>query len=228
MAARTSRPANHAQGHGRNTLYQHQDTLHEDDENFPSRGPRYNASVWNYYISCGAWSDGLCASLQRPALFLQCCCPLVAVYRLYLTLHRSAPLDLGLANLKVESAGRARALTMVVTLCISSFVVGAVFCVLTRRINLTVLVLLFCCLVAGASIWAALLVAVGRKFKVGQVVESPFGFFLKSCCCLCAMNVRVGLHVDRAQGFTKPQRSVAALAAQVEMPSRPNRHASIL
>lgn len=60
----------------------------------------------------------------------------------------------------------------------------------------------------GAIMWALLLLAVGRKYKVGQAEDTPCSFLCKAMCCICATNIRVGLHTDRAQGFTKAQRAV--------------------
>merc|ERR1712176_891344 len=68
----------------------------------------------------------------------------------------------------------------------------------------------------GALLWVWLLRAVGSKYNIVQVRRTPWAFLLKTCCCLCAMNIRVGLHVDRAQGYAKPQNAVQFMVRVAE------------
>jgi len=157
---------------------------HEDEEvEGPSaKGPYYSHQVWSYYRNSGAWSDGICAGLQKPSLACMVCFPPLWLYRIFTTVKRTAPLDFRLCCCHVElPASRA---------CLFTLVVCA----------------LLLCAGSGVVVWAALLVAVGRKYNVSQVQSKPLLFLLKSSLCPCMMSVRVGLHVDRAQGFCKPHR----------------------
>merc|ERR1719350_1615873 len=58
----------------------------------------------------------------------------------------------------------------------------------------------------GATLffWARLLLGVAIKYNIGDAMDSPDSFMYRTMMCICATNVRVGLHVDRAQGFEKP------------------------
>jgi hypothetical protein len=68
----------------------------------------------------------------------------------------------------------------------------------------------------GLLLWAMLFAAVGWKYNIKEVQNSPCSFIWKACCCLCAMNVRVGLHVDRAQGFRKANKYVMQMVQMSE------------
>lgn len=59
----------------------------------------------------------------------------------------------------------------------------------------------------AVTLTAALLLAVGKKYGIVQA-QSVYSFLCKSSCCPCLVNARVGLHVDRAQGFHQPPRAV--------------------
>lgn len=68
----------------------------------------------------------------------------------------------------------------------------------------------------GFLLWVLALASVGRKYNVKDTQTGPLTFLLKSCCCLCLMNVRVGLHVDRAQGFTPANKYVMQMVHLTE------------
>ncbi|CAJ1372147.1 unnamed protein product [Effrenium voratum] len=75
-------------------------------DDFPVHGPGFSSHVWTYYKDSGAWSDGLCVSLQNPMHCMYCCCPPCAVLRLKQTLQRSIPLTVSLCGgrLRLETA----------------------------------------------------------------------------------------------------------------------------
>eukprot|EP00930_Biecheleria_cincta_P057901 TRINITY_DN43767_c0_g1_i1.p1 TRINITY_DN43767_c0_g1~~TRINITY_DN43767_c0_g1_i1.p1 ORF type:complete len:501 (-),score=68.75 TRINITY_DN43767_c0_g1_i1:56-1531(-) len=193
-----------------------------DEERGPSeKGPCWDPHVWSYYRECGAWSDGLCVSLQRPQHLAQCLCPPLWIWRLWRTLRRALPLEVDLCGrvvqLKTAAQAWCAALSVIALLC--TFSVGALLwavlgglgrCSGLDRCPGKVIVLLSAPGVAALS-WSALLVAVGRKYNISDILRGGRSAFFKTCCCVCAMNVRVGMHVDRAQGFFKPTRAVEVL-----------------
>jgi len=193
-----------------------------------ARGPCYSHYIWAYYCHSGAWSDGMCAGLQNCRLVLSLVCPPLWFWRLYLSLHRSAPLNPGCGDScrvtrDTASAAAAAALCLMVLGCCIGGVLGGILWqigakqnfLIRQKVALFAVVFLPSCY-AGGLFWAWLLRAVGEKYNIGQVQRSPRAFLMKACCCICAMNVRVGLHVDRAQGFKKPSRAVRDMVAMAE------------
>lgn len=194
--------------------------------NGTAQGPCYNHHIWAYYCYSGAWSDGMCAAIQKVRLALSLFCPPLWFWRLYLTLHRAAPLDPGCGDscrVTRDSAlgAAAAALGLLVLGCCIGGGLGGVLVRIDENLHFNYKVLMFAAaflpsLYAGGLFWAWLLRAVGEKYNIGQVQRNPQSFLLKATCCLCAMNVRVGLHVDRAQGFLKPSRAVRDMVAMAE------------
>eukprot|EP00927_Polykrikos_kofoidii_P024140 TRINITY_DN22016_c0_g1_i2.p1 TRINITY_DN22016_c0_g1~~TRINITY_DN22016_c0_g1_i2.p1 ORF type:complete len:436 (-),score=42.19 TRINITY_DN22016_c0_g1_i2:36-1343(-) len=162
-------------------------------------GPLYDQAVAAYYRHEGVWSDGMGASCDRWRNSMSCCCPPAAFVRLYKTLYRSAPLELHFPCkvLRITGPCSAAAYVAVVLLLLPIFGLGLV-------------------------LWCFALYSVGRKFMISECQPrcSFIRFFFKTFCCfLCAVNVRVGLHVDRSQGFKEPQRQVTnaiMLAARLQ------------
>jgi len=193
-----------------------------------ARGPCYSHYIWAYYCHSGAWSDGMCAGLQKCQLVLSLVCPPLWFWRLYLSLYRSAPLETGCGDSwrvtrDSASAATAAALGLLVVGCCIGGGLGGIFWQIgtNQQFQFGCKVLLFAVaflpsVYAGGLFWASLLRAVGEKYNIGQVQRRPQTFLLKACCCPCAMNVRVGLHVDRAQGFLKPSRAVRDMVAMAE------------
>merc|ERR1711920_193836 len=55
-------------------------------------------------------------------------------------------------------------------------------------------------------LWSRVLLGVGIRYQILSAMDEPGLFLWKTCACIIPMNVRVGLHVDRAQGFEEPRR----------------------
>eukprot|EP00931_Biecheleriopsis_adriatica_P080342 TRINITY_DN53704_c0_g1_i1.p1 TRINITY_DN53704_c0_g1~~TRINITY_DN53704_c0_g1_i1.p1 ORF type:complete len:322 (-),score=54.93 TRINITY_DN53704_c0_g1_i1:28-993(-) len=193
------------------------------------RGPHYSSHVWAYYRTSGAWSDGLCVSLQKPGLCAECCCPILWFRRLFLALSRSLPLELtffGVAESSLETTRGACAATLTVA-CLLLACGGCALLGGVHELHGSMAPELFApslfFFVAGAFAWAWLLLAVGKKYHIAQVEEAPCAALVKMCCCLCLMNVRVGLHIDRSHGFAKPSRAVTAMVERIELSEQSRR-----
>lgn len=182
------------------------------------QGPAYSQWIWAYYSNSGAWSDGLCVGLQNVNLLAVLFCPLMWLRRLYLTLQRAAPLDVRIlgSTCRVTQETACRVASAASFLLLLGCSLGSALCLwLLLRLDhehpvqaTVALAILPPSWLLGTLLWAQLLVAVGQKYNVTQVQLRPLGFLLKASGCLCAMNLRVGLHVDRAHGFLKPSRAV--------------------
>jgi len=183
-----------------------------------TQGPLYSQWVWAYYCNSGAWSDGLCAVLQHGDLMCTLLCPPLWLRRLYLTLWRASPLDVRILGHGCRvTQDRAWAVAAgAFALLLLGYGLG-LLCAWLLLLSasrgrlaqvVAALALLWPPSFLGALLWAQLLTDVGQKYSITQVQRSPLAFLLKASCCLSVMNVRVGLHVDRAQGFMKPSRTV--------------------
>eukprot|EP00927_Polykrikos_kofoidii_P006180 TRINITY_DN12504_c0_g1_i1.p1 TRINITY_DN12504_c0_g1~~TRINITY_DN12504_c0_g1_i1.p1 ORF type:complete len:478 (-),score=26.19 TRINITY_DN12504_c0_g1_i1:94-1443(-) len=162
-------------------------------------GPEFDPAVAAYYKNSDHWSDGLGACCDGPWEAITCCCIPCWFVRLYQSLLRAAPLEIDCRcmQFRVVNAGSAARVVIAVTLLIPFLGLGAV-------------------------IWGLALYAIGRKYNVSLTrLGRSFGEFccLKGGCCLCAMNIRAGVHVDRAQGFkhpTRPVRDLVSLGATLQ------------
>jgi len=183
-----------------------------------AQGPCFSQWIWAYYSNSGAWSDGLCVGLQNMSSLAVLVCPPLWLRRLYLTLQRAAPLDVRIlgsgCSVTRDAACKVAAAAFALLILCCGFGVGLFTWVFVRMGRehpaeaAAALSFLPLSLLLGAFLWAKLLVAVGEKYNITQVQRWPLCFLLKATGCLCAMNVRVGRHVDRAQGFLKPSRAV--------------------
>lgn len=64
----------------------------------------------------------------------------------------------------------------------------------------------------------------GTKYQIKQAMDKPNSFVSQAMCCICAMNMRVGIHVDRAQGFLPPLKGdkiVVELSDQIRLVNPP-------
>lgn len=166
------------------------------------KGPHYDPRVCRYFAEEGHWADGMCAAFQRPFDCISCLLPCLWCYRLQLSLVRAAPIQVG--------EGLCDSCTCVVTKG------NACCCALAIFVLMAAGGLGGCC-------WGMALLAIGRKYQIKSAKEHPWCFLAKNCCCLCCMNVRVGLHVDRAQGFQKPPRLVGQMVEMSDQAApRPN------
>jgi len=190
-----------------------------------SRGPCYTRWVQAYYCNSGAWSDGLCAGMQKANMIPLMLCPPLWLGRLYQTLKRSAPLEVGgpLFRWRVTRFNSCRVAATAIILLLLGLSLGGTYWIWllkTRqheaRSMAVASALLLLGYLMGSLLWAQLLQAVGSKYNILQVLRTPCRFLAKACCCLCAMNVRVGLHVDRAQGFLKPARAVRDMVGMAQ------------
>jgi hypothetical protein len=156
------------------------------------KGPLFDAGIAGFYSHNGKWSDGMGAYCDRPENTLECCFPLSWCVRLYKTLCRASPLQLHWPCISMQVNGpKAAACFVAATFLFLPFGIGVV-------------------------LWCFALYAVGRKYNISDTVlgHSFAEFCCIKMCCLCAMNVRVGLHVDRSQGF-KPAPSEVHSAVNV-------------
>jgi len=76
--------------------------------------------------------------------------------------------------------------------------------------------LIFILFFLTAYVWARLLLGVGQKYNIKSAMETPCTSLIKNTICICTANVRVGLHVDRAQGYLGPGRAHETLVALSE------------
>lgn len=122
-----------------------------------------------------------------------CCCLPLWPIRLYTTLQRAAPVRVPCLRWRVGPEP--------LCLCVrpACLVATLAFLLLVPTLGL------------AGFLWGCLFVAVGQKYNIREVQVSPTKFITKSCCCLCLMNVRIGRHVDRIQGFIKPKGDILQL-----------------
>merc|ERR1740121_2632240 len=76
-----------------------------------------------------------------------------------------------------------------------------------------------------AYVWANILLGVGQKYNIISTREYPTIFLLKAVPCICPMNARAAMHVDRAQGFREVKRehkNLVELTNALRHPEAPN------
>lgn len=182
------------------------------------QGPFFKADAWDHYSSYG---HGVDSWRWGPSSIMSCICPLCWPIRFYRTLCRSAPLPMWSLGCRCRSAtccaGMCTALVFVpplafVALCaamwmrwaclnnegvhrwpnhVDVLLCGAAFC--------SVILISACC-------WSHALVSVARKYKMNL----PGAPLCGTCLCLCSRNVSIGQHVDKAQGWLRPDTEAAA------------------
>lgn len=182
------------------------------------QGPEFTRSVWEYYSVMSHWSDGFCVGIQRKDMLLWTCVPCMWPVRLYRTLRRAAPITC--MRMKVV-----RGCACPVAFSLFAFPFAVMAALLWYRGPISswlrdryaygrapVPVVWFCWLMffvlfLTAYVWARLLLGVGHKYNILTSLERPQTFLSKATSCICTFNVRVGLHVDRAQGYAEALRT---------------------
>jgi len=206
------------------------------------KGPRFHESTWAYYSHSGRWSDGMGAPAQSLKEAAFCCCPFLWPIRLYLTIRRAVPVELWLTCLQFrlivlrhQAVQRAGCLTFLIATLLLSLPVSMMVALyngysvtkvhdslhkmtmgsmLEKPGLVAGVFFVSLAFLGGLLLWAQIITAVGWKYNIKDSQQSCF--LMKACCCPCAYNVRVGLHIDRAQGFKKPNKYVEQMVQMTE------------
>lgn len=186
------------------------------------RGPYFDQDVYEFYMVRQYLSDDLCSGLQRMNLFFCVFCPCAWPIRLHQTLDRAVPFRVGCLPV-----GRIAAVLLVFLLV--AFPIASMVCVWIFQKDLKAVInehlpygriplpfVWYCflgVLLAWLTMymWARILLGVAIKYNIKTAHEKPRAFLAKSIACICNMNVRIGLHVDRAQGYVKPKQEHALM-----------------
>lgn len=198
-------------------------------------GPHFQKNVWEFYRVTAHWSDGLCAGFVHMKQFWPCCCPYLWPVRLCRTIERAAPMRARLCCCGSTYIRSCCALPITLWIFASPilFCVGIYFfnehrdelkklnpyveegiewlegdqqtaiIILVSGITLSLLI--------SGFLWARVLLGVAVRYQIISAMDEPGSFLRKTIVCLCPMNVRVGLHVDRAQGFEPARRQDKSL-----------------
>lgn len=212
------------------------------DESPGAQGPLFKQSVWEYYMVKASWSDGLCVALNHSNMYACCFVPCLWPYRLFLTIKRAAPLKIKMCKCCNCACNACCALPLATVIFMLPILAGltflpAVSTMLEEHVkNIPVLgesesavlytsiilVVLSCFL--AVFWWARVLLGVGMKYNILEAMDKPDKFVCKAMFCICATNMRVGVHVDRAQGFEKvlkADRTTIELSDTMRMVSPP-------
>lgn len=203
------------------------------------QGPYFKQNVWEYYMVKAGWSDPACAALNHSSMYVNCFLPCAWPIRLFQTVKRSATIPLkccckcqcplngccaapliliifGLPVLALLTFEPALSLMLEKQLESVDSLKGQTMLVSVGLTTLSILFLLFW--------WARILLGVGIKYGIPETLDKPNKFVAKTMACICSTNTRVGLHVDRAQGFekvAKVDRTIIELSDQFCTPLSP-------
>lgn len=192
------------------------------------KGPYFNLSVWEYYRGTGHWSDGMCVGIESKHLLLQLLVPFLWPVRLYWTLRRAAPLRTGVLCCSCLFNQCSMVVLVMLVFGIPLLCAGVLYLVLSAVPSLSEYqtsigrILVIASLAWIALQWSRVLLSVGEKYNVRDATKHPVAFVFKTCVCICPMNVRVGLHVDRTQGFREAKREVMTMVELTENMGRAN------
>lgn len=187
------------------------------------QGPEFKQPVWEYYMVKATWSDGLCVALNHASMYGYCFCPLLWPVRLCQTISRASPLKVKCCKCfcPMNRCCGPPVVTIIFLLPIlaaSTFVPQISKMMQEQFVNIPVLKdqpntaetaqyvsmgLVGVTLFLLIFWWARILLGVGMKYKIALAMDKPDKFVLQAMCCICATNMRAGVHVDRAQGFMK-------------------------
>lgn len=193
-----------------------------DDQRTGVEGPDFDRHQWEFYRALGRWSDHLMGSLgsirKLPMLLLPC----GWWWRLFLNISRAAPFKAnvtGCGSMTLQTWCACPVASYIFLIPLVGY--GLLFWFLNHDytnnrtlggfvgylntqfgpfVLFNVLVMLIVIQFA-MTIWSRVILGIGVKYQIVSVMDRPNTFTRKACCCLCPMNQRVGLHVDRAQGF---------------------------
>lgn len=190
-------------------------------------GPHFRQNVWEFYSVKATWSDALCEALNHSSMYFTCFAPCGWPYRLFHTMKRAAPINVRcfrcvcglpalctlpalslvfalpvLACLTFLPAARAALEVHFKTLPILGVQPD-----MAQTVHMFSIVLVVWAVFMSLFWWSRLLMAVGSKYNVTETIDTPGKFMAKAMCCICAYNQRVGLHVDRAQGFREAHKA---------------------
>lgn len=195
------------------------------DEKPGLQGPMFKQNVWEYYMVKASWSDGLCVALNHSSMYGCCFVPCLWPYRLFLTIKRAAPLKIKMCKCCNCNCNPCCACPL--TSIIFMFPVIAALTFLPQVSAMLEphvknlpwigeqdggmfylsIALFFIGLFLMVFWWARVLLGVGMKYNILEAMDKPDKFTCKTMACICCMNMRVGVHVDRAQGFDKVLKS---------------------
>lgn len=209
-----------------------------------SKGPFFSQSVWEFYMVKAYWSDGLCVALNHqkmyPTCFIPCCWPI----RLCQTISRSQPIKARLCCINCSLKG-CSAVPVIAIIFSFPLLAGLLFMVrdqiwdLFKRVPVLkedenyvlylIILAIFFGIMTTAYFWIRILLGIATKYRILQAMDKPSSFMWRGICCVIALNTRVGLHVDRAQGFEKVLRTdqnMVELSDQIRL-SAPVPHAMV-
>lgn len=176
------------------------------------KGPHFQQGVWEFYMVKSHWSDSMCVALNHCKMIPFLIVPMLWPVRLLWTLRRAAPIKFRCFC----DCNMARWCNL--PIAVGVFVIPFLFPLFFNQTMAIIdeylieeenevqrwsvaIALQLSLTIWALWLWARLLHGVGLKYNVTQAVEETHSFTARTMLCICAMNARVGLHVDRAQGF---------------------------
>jgi len=213
-------------------------------------GPHFKENVWEFYMVKGSWSDPPCEACNHTAMCPFLVIPCLWPVRLCRTIQRAAPF-------KVKCCLKCSCTMCPYCACpTASFlfllpvITGLTFMPEVQKImadqvpNIPVLneypkeeaalyaSVGFCVLSVLLLVfwWARILLGVGMKYNISGAQNSPDKYVCLAMCQICAANMRVGLHTDRAQGFMEAQKGdkiMIQVSDTVAMASPPEQEAMV-
>lgn len=197
------------------------------------QGPHFKQNVWEFYMVKGAWSDSMTVALNHASMIAPCVVPCIWPVRVFQTLKRAAPVSCKCCPCCNCPVGGCCALPVIgfifllPIVCALTFVpqIAAILVEQAKQLpepignrdDLEQLVAIFSAVATGVSIlffiwaWSRILLGVGVKYQIQEAIEKPNATVCKAMCCLCCFNMRVAVHVDRAQGFIKVKKEDTTL-----------------
>lgn len=190
------------------------------DEEPGTQGPKFERSVWEFYLVKAHFSDPMCGALNKASTAPVCCLPLCWPVRLLMTMRRAAPLHMRICRCCACNMRTGRIWPLVMFIFLLP-IVGSVgfFDPFRTAIRETLKEAfpdmedppMFSLYVAGFTLawavfmcvfwWARVLMVVSLKYYIYEAIHYPKCFMCKTMAYICCMSYRISLHVDRAQGF---------------------------
>lgn len=194
-----------------------------------TKGPNFQQGVWEFYMVKAHLSDGMCVACQHIKMLPNLCIPLLWPIRLAMTITRAAPVKAKLCCCGCALGGPMAWLLVLLIFCPPAL--SAILWVpdvrtalleqlqkvpeLADNLDLYYLIIFLAVLLlliwVTVYFWARLLLGVAIKYQIEQAQDKPGSWVRKTMCCICAMNIRMAVHVDRSLGFEKPVKEDATL-----------------
>lgn len=219
--------------------------LRKQDVEPATTGKLFEHRVWEFYMVKAHLSDGMCAACQHTRLLPNLLIPLLWPYRLGVTLTRAAPVQAKICCCGCALKGPMAWLLAALIFCPPAL--SAILWVpevktalleelqqvpqLAESPDLSYLLLFVVALLLlwwlTLYLWARLLLGVAVKYQIAAAQDNETSWVRKTMCCICAMNVRVAVHVDRSLGFEKPvKEDVTLIELSEHVLQRPSQQAA--